>query len=130
MENKIFNQSDAVCEKCYINLLSMAKKQGRLCLCMFDPKKKSHRFVFRLAIQVAISCNVPICSDLGFFKRLALYRQWHKIIHWIKKCDSTDNIPVDDLLEFMRPAVLEITEGDEFAYEHIYDLYYGEGDKK
>lgn len=131
MDENIQNQYDRICQVGFINLYSTMEREGnRILLQDFDINNEEHLFIYNVAVQVAAFFGRPIYISCSFWDRRKLYRPHRKAILRLKKLKKgAVDRTVDDMLNFMRPAAEEWTNGDTEVFKHIYQAFYKKGKK-
>lgn len=116
---------DEICGAAFVNLFYLAKGNGPIVLCNFDPTNKEHLFVLGVAKGLAGALGKKVGLDVNRFQLWKLNKGIDKDCRMIRIKEQDAEFPIDpeELLSFMRSKAVEAC-GNDFTFADIYKQYY------
>ena len=125
MENNLQTIYDTICYKTFLNVKHLTDGADSIVLKNFDYKDEEHQCVLAIIVAcIGILGDKKLIIDTNFFNRKRLMKKYPavgKITGITGKEEKVINLP--DLLDFMRPSAIELSD-DWFIFENIYKEYY------
>ena len=107
------------------NLYTLSKNKETLSLGKFDINDPEHLYMMSVAIGSTSIINKEVRVDAGYFDRKKLYKMYPcDKFNWKKRAKKKECFNTNDVLDFMRPAGVELTKDELFWFGDIYDTFY------
>lgn len=125
MENDIFVKYDSLCYKTMVNIHTKTKGANRIVLRNFNWKDSEHKFIVAiLNAYRTVFGEREVAIETSPMTRRAISRKFGALGKIYKpKDEEVIYVNVAEMLEFMRPAAMELC-GEWFTFGDIYKEYY------
>ena len=113
------------------NLYTLSKDKQTLSLGKFDIEDPEHLYMMSVAIGSASIIGKEIRVDAGYFDRKKLYKMYPcEKFNWKKRAKKKECFNTNEVLDFMRPAGVDLTGDDIFYFGDIYHTFYERKDNE
>ena len=113
------------------NLYTLSKNKKTLSLGKFDINDPEHLYMMSVAVGSASIIDKEIRVDAGFFDRKKLYKMYPcEKFNWKKRAKKKECFNTNEVLDFMRPAAVELTDNEMFWFGEIYEEFYERKDNE
>lgn len=113
------------------NLYTLSKDKQTLSLGKFDIEDPEHLYMMNVAVGSASIIGKEICVDAGYFDRKKLYKMYPcEKFNWKKRAKKKECFDTNEVLDFMRPAGVDLTGDEIFYFGDIYEAFYERKDNE
>ena len=113
------------------NLYTLSKNKQTLSLGKFDIEDPEHLYMMSVAVGSASIIDKEIRVDTGYFDRKKLYKMYPcDKFNWKKRAKKKECFNTNEVLDFMRPAGVDLTDNEMFWFGEIYEEFYERKDNE
>ena len=113
------------------NLYTLSKDKQTLSLGKFDIEDPEHLYMMGVAVGSASIIGKEIRVDAGYFDRKKLYKMYPcGKFNWKKRAKKKECFDTNEVLDFMRPAGVDLTDDEIFCFGDIYRVFYERKDNE
>lgn len=113
------------------NLYTLSKDKQTLSLGRFDIEDPEHLYMMSVAVGSASIIGKEIRVDAGYFDRKKLYKMYPcEKFNWKKRAKKKECFNTNEVLDFMRPAGVDLTDDEIFYFGDIYRAFYERKDNE
>ena len=113
------------------NLYTLSKDKQTLSLGKFDIEDPEHLYMMSVAVGSASIINKEIRVDAGYFDRKKLYQMYPcEKFNWKKRAKKKECFNTNEVLDFMRPAAIDLIDDEMFYFGDIYHTFYERKDNE
>lgn len=131
MDKKLIKAYNELVGITLTNLYTLSKDKNTLSLGKFDINDPEHLYMMSVAVGSASIINKEIRVDAGYFDRKKLYKMYPcEKFNWKKRAKKKECFNTNEVLDFMRPAGVDLTGDDIFYFGDIYHTFYERKDNE